>query len=248
MEKEKEQKIEIINDIKIIDYSRKFDELHIKFIHKGEEDDPNDESQFNGSEIEFKFKDPRDTLKFLVDNWKSLDSTISLRLFNFVSLGISLGNYNPMQIYYTIILNFQLNYLIKFITFNGMPLELDDTIPEEDKKGYLDKISSYKEGLNTETRLSHIWAVKNTWWYYNYYRKTLNDKKKDSHEQLLAKKDLFTNYYKGKKIKDEFGFLLDERLWKVTFTDGSWIIAFDVGNGWYEPMTDFNSYKINIPY
>ena len=39
-------------------------------------------------------------------------------------------------------------------------------------------------------------------------------------------------------------FCLVDRLWKIRFNDGTWIIAGDRGNGQYQALTDFNSYKM----
>lgn len=242
MEKEKEQKIEIKNGIRITDYSKGKGDLHIKFEHKGEEDDPKDDSQFNGGYMEFKFKDPRDALKELVKNWKLYDIEISLKLLDYVNYGISLGNYTLLQVYYHIILNFQIYFTAEFIDFNGNPPELTKDSTEEERIEYLKKCELYEEDLNTQTRLSHIWAVANTWWYFHHYSK------EDSEISKMDKYLLFTNYYKGKKIKYVTSFLLIERLWRVVFEDESWIICEDAGNGWYKAMTDFDSYKINLPY
>ena len=247
MEKEK---IEIKNGIRITDYSKGKGDLHLKFEYKGEEDDLNDDSQFSGSYMEFKFKDPRDALKELVNNWKLLDIEISLKLLDYVNYGTTSRNYSPMQVYYTIILNFQIYFTAEFIDFNGNLPELTKDSTEEEINLYNKLSTEYKERLNTQSRLSHIWAVKNTWWYYQQMMYTASEhpNKKDIEKLTNDKSLLFANYYKDKKVKFATGFLLIERLWMVVFEDGSWIIAEDEGNGWYKAITDFDSYKINIPY
>lgn len=50
------------------------------------------------------------------------------------------------------------------------------------------------------------------------------------------------------KKPNEVEFLLSRRIWKVYFKDGSWILANDQGNGWYYPLTNFNSYKLLKSY
>ena len=61
--------------------------------------------------------------------------------------------------------------------------------------------------------------------------------------RLFSNEDEFDDEFKGKKVVGATGFILECRLWKVEFDDGSWIIASDAGNGWYRPETKFNSYK-----
>ena len=255
---EKEQKIEIKNGIRIIDYSKGKGDLHIKFQWKGEEDDPNDDSQFTGGHMEFKFKDPRDALKELVKNWKLYDIEISLKLLDYVNYGTIIHPYTPMQVYYTTILNFQIYYTAEFIACNPPLPEIRKDMPKEELDLYNKLVNEYEEELNTQTRISHIWAVKNTWWSWDLQTKFLQDSypSKDNPypkggyaRKLNEDKSLiFCEDYKGKKIKYATGFLLNERLWRVVFEDESWIICEDVGNGWYKAMTDFDSYKINLPY
>ena len=237
--KMKNGKMEIKNGVRITDYSKGKGDLHIKFEYKGQDNDLNDDLQFNGSYIEFKFKDPRDALKELVKNWKVYNIEISLKLLDYVNYGISLGNYTPLQVYYHIILNFQIYFTAEFIDFNGNPPELTKDSTEEERIEYLKKCELYEEDLNTQTRISHIWAVANTWWYFHHYSK------EDSEISKMDKYLLFNNY-KGKNVKYATEFLLIERLWKVVFEDESWLIAFDVGNGWYKAMTDFDSYKNSL--
>ena len=119
---------------------------------------------------------------------------------------------------------------------------------KEEEALYHKLINEYEKNLDIITRYSHKWAVANTWWYYNYYRKTSINRKEGIPNTINLFNENFGETYKGKKVISASGFLLVERLWRVNFEDGSWIIAFDAGNGWYDPMTDFNSYKINIPY
>ena len=239
------KKIEIKNGIRIIDYSEGKGDLHIKFEHKGEEDDPNDNSQFNGSCFEFKFKDPRDALKELVKNWKLYDIEISLKLLDYINYGIFLGNFNPMQVYYNIILNFQIGYTLYFAICNPPFPEFKEDMTEKELKLYNKLIKEYEFGLNIQTRLSHIWAVKNTWWYYNKFNNMSKLDKELKDMENSTESITVGDIYLGKKVVEISGFLLTERLWKIKFGDGSWLIGFDEGDGWYRAVTALNSYKIS---
>lgn len=244
-----EEKIEIENGLKITDYSKDKSELYIKFERKSVDDDPNNDLQFNGSCFEFKFKDPRDALKELVKNWKVYDLEISSKLLDYVNYGISLGNFNPMQVYYNIILNFQIEYTIYFAMHNTYLPEIKEDRLKEAEDLYNVWMNKYLVGFNIISRVAHKWAIANTWWYYNYYnRKTLIKDKDRIPNTLNLYNGNFSEDYNGKKVVEVTNFLFIERLWRVKFEDNSWIIAFDAGNGWYKPLTNFNSYKINIPY
>lgn len=244
-----EEKIKIENGLRITDYSKDKCELYIKFERKSVEDDPNNDLQFNGSYFEFKFKDPRDALKELVKNWKVYDLEISSKLLDYVNYGISLGNFNPMQVYYSIILNFQIEYTIYFTMHNQYLPKIKEDMLKEAEDLYNVWMNKYLVEFNIISRVAHKWAISNTWWYYNYYnRKTLIKDKDGIPNTLNLYNENFSEDYKGKKVVEVTNFLLIERLWRVKFEDDSWIIAFDAGNGWYTPLTNFNSYKINIPY
>lgn len=240
-----EEKIEIKNEVRITDYSKDKSELYIKFEFKGLNDDMHNDEQFTGSYIEFKFKDPRDALKELVKNWKLYDIIISQKLLNYVMEGITFGNFTPLQVYYTIILNFQIEYTLYFTMHNPPLPEFKDDMTEKELKLYNKLTKEYESGLNIQTRLSHIWAVKNTWWYYN---KFINGSKLDKglkDIENLTESITVGDIYLGKKVVEISGFLLIERLWRVNFEDGSWLIGFDEGNGWYRAVTPLNSYKIS---
>ena len=61
-------------------------------------------------------------------------------------------------------------------------------------------------------------------------------------------RSLFDKNFGVKKTQDfELLFLdalIDSEQGKIHFNDDIWIIAGDRGNGWYQALTDFNSYKM----
>lgn len=240
-----EEKIEIKNGIRITDYSKDKGELYIKFEFKGLNDDIYNNEQFTGSYIEFKFKDPRDALKKLVKNWKLYDIIISQKILNYVMEGITFGNFTPLQVYYTIILNFQIEYTLYFTIHNPPLPEFKEDMTKKELKLYIKLTKEYESGLNIQTRLSHIWAVKNTWWYYNKFNNISKLDKELKDIENLSESITVEDTYLGKKVVEISGFLLMERLWEIKFEDGSWLIGFDEGNGWYRAVTALNSYKIS---
>lgn len=80
-------------------------------------------------------------------------------------------------------------------------------------------------------RIANRFAVQNTWTMLN---KSIN----------LTESNSICDSYLGKTIRKVEPFLLQYMIWRLSFSDDSWILAADVGNGWYKPLTEFNDYKI----
>ncbi len=189
-----------------------------------------------GNEITYKFKDPRDTMKFLLKNWRLISPIESIHLFDHIELGFGKGIYSQMDIYYMLILEQQIYFNLRYIISNPIPDSyFNNNISVNDKLEIFDYLKTYEEELNKIVRISHIFAVKNTWLFWNIHKNNI---------KFNNDENLFDTKYMNKEVDYVFSFNLYHRLWRVYFKDKTWIIAFDVGNGWYEPLTSFNDYKI----
>lgn len=193
-----------------------------------------------GREISYKFKDPRDTMKFLLKNWRIISPIESIHLFDHIELGFAKGIYSPLEIYYMLLLEQQIYFNLQYALGNHLPdIYYDRNMCLSTKLEVLDYLKTFEEELNENTRAAHIFAVKNTWLFWNIHK---NNKTILTYGE--EDENIFDTKYKNKEVDYVFSFNLYHRLWRVYFKDKSWIIAFDIGNGWYEPLTDFNDYKI----
>lgn len=213
----------IIRDIKIIDNSNKAGEFSTTFVFE------------SGGEISYKFKDQRDALKFLTLNWELISPVESDTIFEYVNTGLGNRKFNQMQIYYFLILWIKLEFRWFFSMANPIP-DIDETSSEEEVDLYTSINEIYIGELDRVTRMAHIFAVQNTWFFWS--RDNGSNLKR-----LISDEEVFDVEFKGKKVVKVTGFNLEWRLWKVGFDDDSWVIASDAGNGWYWPETNFNSYK-----
>ena len=204
--------------------------------------------------LTIKFKDPRDALKYLVNGINNLTQEVVKEVFSYVEYGYNCNLYNIKETYYYLMLCFQVE---NFITYpHNWFSNLDRFSTIDEIKDASKKLEKYLEALNWSNRLSHKFAVANTWKVWNDTQTRIKKSNLDSSENIVTKEDIKRSSvsnedlfgspegYKGKKVQYEVGFLLTRRLWKVIFTDGSWIIASDYGNGWYKPFTGINNYKI----
>lgn len=191
-----------------------------------------------GNEITYKFKDPRDTLNFLLKNWRLISPVESMHLYDHIELGYHLGIYTQIEIYYMLLLEQQLYFNLRYSMNYPLPdIYYNRNTSVESKFEVLNLLKDYEKKLNEVTRIAHKFAVKNTWLFWNIQKNNIKFNPFDS-------ENLFDEEYKGKKVDYVLSFNLYHRLWTVYFKDGSWIIASDVGNGWYAALTDFNSYKL----
>lgn len=204
----------------------------------------------NGNRVHYKYKDPRDLLNFLVNSWKLLSPVESHVMFiEYCTYGLITGKFNPKEVYYYLMLELVFRFNFDFAVFNPLPeSRFDRNLSVETLKEYTNILKTYDEELNSQTRIAHIFAVKNTWMIWNHY----NQKVQLSGEYAPTKKEIeactkrepFHDKYLGKQIKFATGFNLNMRMWQVFFEDNSWILTYDVGNGWYEPLTKFNDLKL----
>lgn len=195
--------------------------------------------EIGGNEIKYKFRDPRDTLHFLIKNWKIISPIESSHLFDYVELGFDLGIYTQMEIYYMLVLRHQINFNLVYTNGNNIFDEyLNRNTSLNSKIDLLNKLKDFEFNLNKVTRESHIFAVKNTRLFWDIHK---NNKISFNNNFDTT---IFDETYLGKKVNHVLSFNLTFRLWTVYFDDGSWIIAGDEGNGWYKPLTKFNDYKL----
>lgn len=241
--------VEVINDIQVIDYS-KGKTLHIKFNYRS---DPTEDFG-EGGHLIFKFKDPRDALKCLTKNLEIFSPLESGILFEYIQHYENEGIYSPLEIYYILILEIKLPFIVDFVPLHPIPKkDFKDFTPIE-LENYLANCEKFRAEYETIIREAHKFAVANTWKVWNNIQYSVRRNKVDTSEYVPTSEDilkysipveeLFDLNYKEKKIHIVFGFNLYRRLWKVVFEDNSWVIAGDHGNGWYSAETDFNSYKL----
>lgn len=198
--------------------------------------------------ITYKFKDPRDALNYLVKHIRALPRQIIESLFKYIEKeGFCNQLFNPLEMYYYIIISFQIDCKVGVVRHWFNILNEFSTMDEIENlyKCLEDEIKL----LNVVNRESHKFAVANTWGIWN----ESNIIKKGFNEinNLKFKVDatkLFNEAYEGKKIKKVFDFHLSRRIWKIVFIDDSWILAEDHGNSWFYPLTNFNSYILLEPY
>ena len=251
-----EYRIEVIDGIQIIDYS-KGKNIHIRFNYLGEptEENPNG-SYEDGGHIEFKFKDPRDILRFLTKNFELLGMVESSKLFDYVFYNTHDAGFSQLEVYYLLLLEIKLPFINFFRAKHPIPRKDFKDFTEEELKDYKANCNQFREEFESSIREAHKFAVANTWKVWNdiQYTRDRNIRAGESGEVAFSEEDikrcsipkelLFDTNYKGKEVDIVYGLNLHRRLWKVYFKDGSWIIASDQGNGWYAAKTDFNSYKL----
>lgn len=211
-------------------------------------------SEKSESTLNIKFKDPRDALKYLVNNINNLSQKVVEEMFYYIEYGYDCNLYNIKETYQYLTLCFQVENFITYPHSWFIKINKFSTISEI--KEASEVIDKYLKSLNDAVRLSHKFAVANTWEFWNNTQYEIKKANLNTSENIVTNEDikkssykpeeLFCSLegYKGKNVQSEIGFLLTRKLWKVTFTDGSWIIAGDRGNGWYQPISNFDSYKI----
>ena len=241
--------VEVINDIQVIDYS-KGKTLHVRFNYRS---DPTEEFG-EGGHLIFKFKYPRDALKCLTKNLEIFSPLESGILFEYIQHYENEGIYSPLEIYYILILEIKLPFIVDFVPTHQIPKkEFKDYTPIE-LENYLVNCSQFRNEYESTIREAHKFAVANTWKVWNDIQYIVRRNKVDTSEFVPTVEDikrssipastLFDTKYKGREVSIVFGFNLYRRLWKVVFEDNSWVIAGDRGNGWYSAETNFNSYKL----
>ena len=241
--------VEVINDVQVIDYS-KGKTLHVRFNYRS---GPTEEFG-EGGHLEFKFKDPRDTLKFLTNNFELLGVVEQCKLFDYVQWYENEGSYSQLEIYYLLLLELKLPFIDGFRAKYHIPKKEFKDFTEEELENYKANCKQFRDEFEKSIREAHKFAVANTWKVWNDIQYNVRKKRIDSSEVIVTEEDIkrvsipkeniFDTNYKGKEVSVIHGFNLYRRLWHVYFEDGSWVIAGDHGNGWYVAETDFNDYKL----
>ena len=247
-ENKQEKRVQVFGDVRVTHYPVEQTHIHILFEFK------NGERNFNGMIFQYKFKDPRDALKYFITRFENYHPVIGEMIYDYIESNISVIQYTPLELYYIEILKFKIPFVTSFfmdnpiikniISFNkGIKEELNQEEFLKSNKEFEEVYFKYKKELNAVTRIAHLWAVANTWSYYNMCRDMFfpreENKPKESKyidNEIINKDD----------IEEIQPFLYDERLWKIFNKKGDWIIAFDAGNGHYKQMTKENSYKLII--
>ena len=219
-------------ELEVVDFTTDKDKLHIEYFTKRDE---NQEEENPGIYVTLKFKDPRDALNFFVKKWEKYPEKVLLRVMDYIEYGSTLEGerqFTQLEFYYYIILKFQIYSAFELENILYNQINNIACVYEIDK---LHKaLNLYFEEKNRISRASHLWAVANT---RNLYLRRYNKSTTDNVE-------IFIDFYKDKSIKFVEPFCLVDGLWKIHFNDDIWIIAGDRGNGQYQALTDFNSYKM----
>ena len=230
MQKNNQEKtVQLFNDVRVTHYPVKQTHIQILFEFK------NGAGNFNGNVFEYKFKDPRDALNYFVKKWEKYPAKVLLRVMYYIEYGSTLEGekqFTQLEFYYYIILKFQIYSAFELENIINNQINNIACVYEIDR---LHKaLNLYFEEKNRISRASHLWAVANT---RNLYLRRYNKSATDNVE-------IFIDFYKDKSIKFVEPFCLVDNLWKIHFNDDIWIIAGDRGNGQYQALTDFNSYKM----
>lgn len=218
-------------ELEVVDLTTDKDKLHIEYFTKREE---NQEECLNMHE-KMKFEDPRDALNYFIKKWEMFPENVLLRVMDYIEYGSTLEGekqFSQLEFYYYTILKFQI--YSAFELENIINNQINNIACVYEINRLHKALNFYFKEKNRISRESHLWAVANT---RNLYLRRSN--KIDSENMRF-----FLDNYKGKNISYFQSFCLVDRLWKVYFNDGLWVIAMDSGNGWYQALTDFNSYKI----
>lgn len=97
------------------------------------------------------------------------------------------------------------------------------------------------------------YAIANAFAQYNLQKQSLEDEEKmDELEDERLQEFYFEDLYKGRVFQKVERFNPFDRIVRVYFQDPNnkeqyedldWILAFNMGGGWYLPLTNFNSFK-----
>lgn len=160
-----------------------------------------------GDEINFKFKDPRDTLNFLVKNWKLMETVEIETLFDYVQYGSNLGTFKHIDFYYLLMLE----VIITFLVNNQIPAYAYDDL------GSKTRLYIFCKKLGIAIRMGHLYAVGNTDRIFRQksYKGTVLSKHIGFHisEKIeLDKSVLYTSIFNGfsgiHKVTYQDGFIL----------------------------------------
>ena len=243
-----EKTVQLFNDVRVTHYPVEQTHIQILFEFK------NGAGNFNGNVFEYKFKDPRDALKYFITRFENYHPIIGEMIYNYIESNISVIQYTPLELYYIEIMKFKIPFATSFFIDNpiikniisfdkGIKEELNQEELLELNKEFEEVYFKYKKEMNTITRMAHLWAVANTWSYYNAYRDVFfsRDENKSKESKYIDTKIIY-----NKDIEEIQPFIYDDGLWKIFNKKGDWVIAFDAGNGWYKQMTKENSYKVIV--
>ena len=243
-----EKTVRLFNDVRVTHYPVKQTHIQIMFEFK------NGAGNFNGNVFEYKFKDPRDALKYFITRFENYHPIIGKMIYNYIESNIPFIQYTPLELYYIEIMKFKIPFATSFFIDNpiikniisfdkGIKEELNQEELLELNKEFEEVYFKYKKEMNTITRMAHLWVVSNTWYYYNLYYNIFFSHDVNS---LKESKHIDAETINNEDIEEIQPFIYDDGLWKIINKKGDWVIAFDAGNGWYKQMTKENSYKLII--
>lgn len=243
-----EKTVQLFNDVRVTHYPVKQTHIQIMFEFK------NGAGNFNGNVFEYKFKDPRDALKYFITRFENYHPIIGEMIYDYIESNIPFIQYTPLELYYIEIMKFKIPFATSFFIDNpiikniisfdkGIKEELNQEELLELNKEFEEVYFKYKKEMNTITRMAHLWAVSNTWYYYNLYYNIFFSRDVNSSKES---KHIDAETINNEDIEEIQPFIYDDGLWKIFNKRGDWVIAFDAGNGWYKQMTKENSYKLII--
>ena len=204
--------------------------FHISFVYD------------DGNKIEYKFKDPRDTLHFITKNWKNLETIELLRLFDIVQYGSILRIYTVMDFYYMLMLE----VIITFLELTPKPVyDVNDNMTDPTKvviSSYNNTgLKIYNQKLQKTLHYANLFAISNTWRIYQ--QKNYDGIPKP--EEIGFPIDFNFNV-KDTDILFKTEFNQYRNLSKYNFKDGYYLVYTSIWEGIYYKVGDFNSCKIKI--
>lgn len=162
---------------------------------------------------------------------------VKIRIFNRLIDGFNFWDkkiFTQEEVYKILFLNVVLPYKIKLLE-------------QKDPKG-LNQKEVFNSKFNNAKREANKYAInnaRNQWLFYQMKDDLLEDDEN-------IKEFYFEDGFENRVFQKIEAFNPFERIVKVSFQDEidcnnfqnlDWILAFDMGGGWYLPMTKFNSYK-----
>lgn len=193
----------------------------------------------DGNEKSYKFKDARDALHFLTNNWKLLDNIEIKYLFDYVEYVSHLGIFTIMDFYYMLMLEVIITFLLNTHkpSYDDVRDNLDPTkivINSYNNTGLV----IYNKKLARAIREAHLYAVGNTWRKYN-------QRTSERMPKIEEVSFPFTDVVSPTNVELLYivPFNRYTRLMKFVYQDG-YIIVYDGGNNFYQ-VAKKNSCKLS---
>lgn len=184
------------------------------------------------NEKTYKFKDPRDTLNFLVRNWKLMETVEIETLFDYVRYGSNLGTFKHIDFYYLLMLEVIITFLVNTPkpVYDAIATDIDTETKTVINSYNNTGLNIYNKKLERTIRMSHLYAVGNT--HRIFRQKSYKGFVRPEHIGFdisdkieIDKSVLYTTIFNGYN-----------NIQKITYQDG-YILACTINKG--------NTYKVS---